>query len=424
MPVIFFNVQIIEPKSARGNTLFIRKSLGAGVAALALLVPLAVPAHAAPVTVLSLGTWGSSPAETEALNDAIATFEVRNPTIDVQQVVHNDHNAQMIAKFASRTPPDVFYLDAGVAQDWAAQGVLQDLSSYIAASSFDTKPFNKSYLAPFKVGSALYGLPKDANPLVLEGNKTLMAKAGIKMLPTTTAQFDAAAKLLLKKKITPMCVDADINRLGAYFYSFGGKIASGNTSQMNHPGTKAALTWALTNFKSGAFRTPAQLSAGWAGEAFGKGLCAFTMEGAWIDPYLRDSFPAVYSAMIKGQLPSAKKAGSLAFTVAYAIGKDSPNKDAAWKFIQYMTSARGMGIWTSYGVAIPSRSDVATPLGYDVNGVAANAKTTVTTPSFVGWSKVVDAFNNETKKQIQDKNFNVSAAVASIISKTSAAFPK
>jgi len=99
-----------------------RKSLGAGVAALALLVPLAAPAHAATVTVLSLATWGSSPAETEALNDASATFEVRNPTIDVQQVVHNDHNAQMIAKFASRTPPDVFYLDAGVTQDWAAQG--------------------------------------------------------------------------------------------------------------------------------------------------------------------------------------------------------------------------------------------------------------------------------------------------------------
>jgi multiple sugar transport system substrate-binding protein len=400
-----------------------RKSLIVGALALALITPFAVPANAAQ-TVVTLATWGSSPAETEALNDAIATFEVRNPTIDVQQVVHNDHGAQMIAKFASKTPPDVFYLDAGIAQDWAAQGILEDLTKYVNASNFSLTAFNKSYLAPFKTGSALYGLPKDANPLVLEGNKTLMARAGIKTLPTTIAQFDSAAKLLLAKKITPMCVDADINRLGAYFYSFGGSIATGTKSGLNSAGTKAALTWALTNYKTGAFKTPAQLSAGWAGEAFGKGLCAFTMEGAWLDPYLRDAFPNVAASMIKGQLPAAKSAGSLAFTAAYAIGKDSTNKDAAWAFIQYMTGARGMGVWTSYGVAIPSRSDVAIPVGYEVNGQAAKAKTTVTTPSFVGWNKVIDAFNNETKKQVQDKNMNVAKAVASIISKTSAAFPK
>jgi multiple sugar transport system substrate-binding protein len=416
------NVQIIKEIGGRMKKAPIWVSLLA-LAVTVSLVPQASAADA--VTTITVSTWGSSPSETSALKDAIATFETRNPTIKVELIVDNDHGAQMAARFASKTPNDVFYLDAGIAQDWAAQGVLLDLTPSITAAKFSLTPFNASYLKPFQNGGKLYGLPKDANPLVLEGNKALMAKAGIKALPKTIAEFATHSKALMAKGITPMCVDADINRLGAYFVAFGGGLASNtNKSLLSSAGTKAGLEWAMGNYKSGAFKTPAQLSAGWAGEAFGKAKCAYTMEGAWLDPFLKDSFPAVYKQLIKGQLPTAKQAGSLAFTAAYAIGKDSPNPKEAWTFIEYMTGARGMTVWTSFGVAIPSRSDVATPIGYEINGSVAKLPTTVTTPAFKGWGDVVGAFNNEAKKQIQDKNFDVKKASAAIIAAANAAWPK
>jgi multiple sugar transport system substrate-binding protein len=416
------NVQIIKEIGGSMKKAPIWVSLLA-LAVTVSLVPQASAADA--VTTITVSTWGSSPSETSALKDAIATFETRNPTIKVELIVDNDHGAQMAARFASKTPNDVFYLDAGIAQDWAAQGVLLDLTPSITAAKFSLTPFNASYLKPFQNGGKLYGLPKDANPLVLEGNKALMAKAGIKALPKTIAEFATHSKALMAKGITPMCVDADINRLGAYFVAFGGGLASNtNKSLLSSAGTKAGLEWAMGNYKTGAFKTPAQLSAGWAGEAFGKAKCAYTMEGAWLDPYLKDSFPAVYKQLIKGQLPTAKQAGSLAFTAAYAIGKDSPNPKEAWTFIEYMTGARGMTVWTSFGVAIPSRSDVATPIGYEVNGSVAKLPTTVTTPAFKGWGDVVGAFNNEAKKQIQDKNFDVKKASAAIIAAANAAWPK
>jgi multiple sugar transport system substrate-binding protein len=416
------NVQIIKEIGGSMKKAPIWVSLLA-LAVTVSLVPQASAADA--VTTITVSTWGSSPSETSALKDAIATFETRNPTIKVELIVDNDHGAQMAARFASKTPNDVFYLDAGIAQDWAAQGVLLDLTPSITAAKFSLTPFNASYLKPFQNGGKLYGLPKDANPLVLEGNKALMAKAGIKALPRTIAEFATHSKALMAKGITPMCVDADINRLGAYFVAFGGGLASNtNKSLLSSAGTKAGLEWAMGNYKSGAFKTPAQLSAGWAGEAFGKAKCAYTMEGAWLDPFLKDSFPAVYKQLIKGQLPTAKQAGSLAFTAAYAIGKDSPNPKEAWTFIEYMTGARGMTVWTSFGVAIPSRSDVATPIGYEINGSVAKLPTTVTTPAFKGWGDVVGAFNNEAKKQIQDKNFDVKKASAAIIAAANAAWPK
>jgi multiple sugar transport system substrate-binding protein len=422
LPSYYLNVQIIKEIGGRMKKAPIWVSLLA-LAVTVSLVPQASAADA--VTTITVSTWGSSPSETSALKDAIATFETRNPTIKVELIVDNDHGAQMAARFASKTPNDVFYLDAGIAQDWAAQGVLLDLTPSITAAKFSLTPFNASYLKPFQNGGKLYGLPKDANPLVLEGNKALMAKAGIKALPRTIAEFATHSKALMAKGITPMCVDADINRLGAYFVAFGGGLASNtNKSLLSSAGTKAGLEWAMGNYKSGAFKTPAQLSAGWAGEAFGKAKCAYTMEGAWLDPFLKDSFPAVYKQLIKGQLPTAKQAGSLAFTAAYAIGKDSPNPKEAWTFIEYMTGARGMTVWTSFGVAIPSRSDVATPIGYEINGSVAKLPTTVTTPAFKGWGDVVGAFNNEAKKQIQDKNFDVKKASAAIIAAANAAWPK
>jgi ABC-type glycerol-3-phosphate transport system substrate-binding protein len=90
-----------------------RIAFSAGIVALTMISPFN-PAHAAdpvPVTTISLATWGSSPSETAALTDTIATFESRYPAIKVNLIVDTDHSAQMAAKFASHTPPDVFYLD-------------------------------------------------------------------------------------------------------------------------------------------------------------------------------------------------------------------------------------------------------------------------------------------------------------------------
>ena len=404
-----------------------RLSLTSALAALVLTVPFAVAVHAdttAPVTI-NVGTWGSSPAEAAALNDTIATFEARNPGIAVNLVVDTgNYETDMAAKFASNTAPDAFYLNSSDSQLWQQQGVLADLTPFITASKFSLSAFNPSYLTPYKQGGQIIGLPKDANPLVLEGNSILMKKAGIKALPTTVAQFDAQAKLLMAKKILPMCVDADLNRLGAWMVAFGGGIsdASNTKSMLQSAGSVAAMTWVMNNYKTGVFKTPAQLSEGWAGSAFGNGKCAYTMEGAWLDPSVQSQNPAIYKAMVKGPLPTAKQAGSLAFTAAWAMAKGSTQQAAAWTFIQYMTEARGMTVWTSYGVAIPSRTDVSTPFGYAVNGQVAVLKTTKTTPSFPAWNNVVTAFNNAAKAQIQTKKFVVASAVKAILAAGQAAW--
>lgn len=57
--------------------------------------------------------------------------------------------------------------------------------------------------------------------------------------------------------------------------------------------------------------------------------------------------------------PAGAQKGTPAFTVAYSIFNGTPNPDAAWTLVRYMTGPEGMATWTSLGLAMPSRPDLA-----------------------------------------------------------------
>ena len=101
---------------------------------------------------------------------------------------------------------------------------------------------------------------------------------------------------------------------------------------------------------------PADTGAGWCGEAFGLGQAAMTMEGNWLVPPMENDFTDTPYEV--AELPQGTQQGNLAFTVAYSIGVDSANKEAAWVLLQYLTGPEGMAQWTGQGLALPSREDV------------------------------------------------------------------
>src|SRR6266700_4440629 len=98
-------------------------------------------ASAAPSGTVTLNGWQASPAEEAKLAKVVKDFEASHPNIHVNYSSFNNYQATMLAKFASRKPPDVFYVDAADFADWVRQGVLQPLDSYVKASKFSTKPF-------------------------------------------------------------------------------------------------------------------------------------------------------------------------------------------------------------------------------------------------------------------------------------------
>src|SRR6266568_7571389 len=65
-----------------------------------------------------LSGWAANPDELKLLTQVIRGFEKTYPQIKVDyQPITGDYVATMLAKFAARQPPDVFYIDSNVFLD-------------------------------------------------------------------------------------------------------------------------------------------------------------------------------------------------------------------------------------------------------------------------------------------------------------------
>ena len=317
------------------------------------------PARSELAADLVFAHWSSSPVETDLLKQVIAQFEKRYPNIHIRRRALDPYPDAMLAQFAARKPPDVFYVDSNVLPDWAKQGVLEPLDPWVERYNFRTKPFYPRLLDAFRYEGKTYGFPKDWSPLGMQTNTAMLAKAGVQAPTSWTTLRSAAQRLQSTNSVPggrPICLSPGWDRLLAFVYQNGGAFINGNRAVVNSPANHVTANYYLGLIQAGLAGTPSQLGVGWCGEALGKEKAAIIFEGNWVVPFMAADYPNVRyqtNAMVRG-----KQAGNLAFTVSYSIAKDSKKKAAAWTFLVYLTGRQGMATWTSKGLALPSRSDV------------------------------------------------------------------
>ncbi|MGZ8481065.1 MAG: ABC transporter substrate-binding protein [Candidatus Limnocylindria bacterium] len=337
----------------------------------------------------------SSDAEEALLEETLAAFAEKYPNITVNyEPVPADYATVMAAQFSAGDPPDLFYVGAtGEAAPWIEQDLLEPLGPYIEGNpEIGIDEFYPRLLAPFQRDGETYGLPKDASPLALFYNPEMLDAAGVEV-PTNWEELQSAAEALTDGDVTGLCMGPEIQRWGAFIYQNGGAIYNEDNTEMtlDSPETVEALDYLLALHESGAYQTHTEIGAGWCGEAYGTGQAAMAIEGNWMVSYMENDFPDMPYEM--AELPQGTQQGNLAFTVAYSMGVDSPNKDAAWVLLQYLTGQEGMGQWTSLGLALPARSDVDPAEGRDALVAGLEYATAYGFPS--EFLPVQDAFNNK-----------------------------
>jgi multiple sugar transport system substrate-binding protein len=318
-------------------------------------------------TTVTLAGWASSPEETAALGRTIASFERLNRSIDVEYTpISGDYDAAMLARFAARRPPDVFYVDSLDIPDYLP--ALEPLNRYVQRTrNWSTKPFYQRLLSGFTVNGRIYGFPKDWSPLGLIGNTQMLQRAGVSTPPATWAQFTQALQRIRSSGAVsdgaPACLSLSWDRILAFIYQGGGAWLNDakTRSVINSPRNRVTVSTYLGWLRSGLAQTPAQLGVGWCGEAIGKEKAAIVFEGNWIYGYLQKDFPSVRFAVYP-MVRSAMR-GNLSFTVSYSIGKQSPNKQGAWKLLRFLVGKQGQAVWAKNSGYLPSRSDVRAPAG-------------------------------------------------------------
>jgi multiple sugar transport system substrate-binding protein len=328
---------------------------------------------------IKLGGWIASPAEQKLLKEVLQDFEAQHPGIKVRHEVINDQYMDVIkTRLVGEAAPDVFYLDAIDAPFFMSQNVLEPLNAYIT-SEFDLADFEQTLLNSFKYGNHIYGLPKDYSTLALFYNKKAFAATGLITPPTTWNELRAYSQKLTVDRNRDGRMDqygfGEIPELARQAYkikAYGGQVVdqNGYAAFASDAGLQG-LQLAVDQYqKDGSSAQKSDVGTNSGSEMFGQGKVAMVIEGNWAIPYLTETFPNLEFAT--AELPSInKKKGTMVFTVAYVMNKQTEHKAEAWKLISYLTGKEGMTKWTKTGFALPSRKSVAQKLGYDQDPLRA-----------------------------------------------------
>jgi multiple sugar transport system substrate-binding protein len=319
------------------------------VAALALTAGTALGSRqSGKATTLTALIGSSGPAETFAVNNAAKAF-TKQTGIQVNVVVASDLGQQLAQGFASGNPPDIFYLGNDQVATYAKAGSLATLDNLK-----NVKAFYPSLRAAYTYKGHLYAAPKDFSTLALVINTASWqaAKLTANDYPKTWAQLSSVAKKLTRSGQVGLCTGPEFHRLGVFMIQSGGWLVSkdGKTATVNSKANVAAFNYVKQMIKAGTFKLTNQLGAGWGGEAFGKGMCAMTIEGNWIAGAMTHDYPTVkYKAL---QLPSGPAGkGTLQYDGGWGMAAASKNKTDAMSLITYLTSPKvQMGNAKAFGV--------------------------------------------------------------------------
>lgn len=292
---------------------------------------------------------------------------------DVQVKVTVIPAANFVQKFgaaaATGSAPDVAAIDLVYLPYFSSKNTLEDLTERSKELTYMDK-LSPAHLRLGKYQDKLYALPFSAEASVLYYNKDLFKKAGLdpNKPPKTYAEIKAAAL-----KIRALGPDY----YGYYFsgssgggYAFtcmpyiwaaGGDLIEGEGANEkaiidSSPGVRDGLTFFKDLWDSGVVPASAKTDTGAnALVAFQSGKVGMFGSGAFAVSNLKKMNFGV--APLPGK--TAGQNSSFAGGDEIAIPSGSKNKDAAWKFLKYVTDTEAQTALGKLG-PVPVRTDVAT----------------------------------------------------------------
>jgi multiple sugar transport system substrate-binding protein len=317
--------------------------------------------------------WGGPPDQ--ALFDAfqadsgITVEVVEKSPIDVlfQDV--------QVAAAAGLPAADVIFLTEDAPSNIIATGNVEPLDDLIASNGTDMSVFDKVDF--WQQDGAQVGIPVYSQLVMMDYNTAKLAEAGIDVAPTTWAELDEQARAIKEQGVEDYPISFGAIDWSWYLMSLsrGDPMFDDELNPVfadEGSGARAAMAQLLTWFADELI-SPAivggevtQHANFWGGTGtFHQGWQGSVRVGN--NPEVSTQAPNVAYLL----LPDAHFTWSQ--PAALGIGTGSPNRDAAYEFIEWYTSPENqVAIYDAFGL-YPSRSEVAAQLnddgkieGYDV----------------------------------------------------------
>lgn len=308
--------------------------------------------------------------ETAGYQRLIETFTDANQDIDVTMspvATQDDLLAKLTTGFAGGAPPDVFLINYRKYGQFAAQGALEPVQSYLDASDLIAEEdFAQTSMEAFRFdGDELTCMPQNVSSLQIYYNVDLFEQAGLEP-PTAGWSWDdfvGVAAALTTGDRYGLGIEPSLIRIAPFVWSAGGDIvddpADPTRLTLDEGPARDALNFFL-DLRSRHEVVPDQreeLSQD-AESRFLNGDLGMYLNSRRVVPTLRQITDFTWDV---APLPVAP--GGQPVTIlhgdAYCMAAAGENKEATWRFIEFANSVEGQTLLAESGRTVPSRTDVA-----------------------------------------------------------------
>ncbi|MGC3955052.1 MAG: extracellular solute-binding protein [Propionicimonas sp.] len=286
------------------------------------------------VTEMTMLIGSSGDAETNAVQAAVDAWG-KTAGVTVKVIAAADLNQELAQGFAGDAAPDLFYMSWDQFQTYASDQYLEVYAKDLP----NADAFYPALRDMFSYDGSFVCAPKDFSTLGLVINTDLWKAAGLTDadLPTTWDQLKAVAGKLTSGKTVGLAMGAEYARVGVFMAQAGGGLMKDGAVTAASDQNVAALEYLQGLLKDGSLKWPADLGAGWAGEAFGKQTAAMVIEGPWIAGALKNDFPDVNYQVIELPAGPAGK-GTFTFSNCWGIPEGQDSAAQAKELVTFLTS--------------------------------------------------------------------------------------
>jgi len=293
------------------------------------------------VTVINYMTFSAVPDHEDTLKEIVKAFESQNPGIHVNLIFTpwNDYFLKLSTMYAGGNPPDAFEINYENFLEYASDGLLAPLDSFMKEGEFEGVFSKKAYKA-FSFQGKQYGLPESFSTVVLFYNKELFDKYGVAYPSPNWSWIDefAAAVKLTDKKAGIWGIYQPVQfwefykvlaQNGGAMFDTQGRVIVNNVAGIN------ALKWLVDKTKYGIMPSEEELSGLSPEDLFVMGKIAMLHTGIWMFDKFRNEANFEWDIEVE---PGMHTKATHYFANAIVISANSKHKEAAWKWVKFLTT--------------------------------------------------------------------------------------
>ncbi len=349
---------------------------------------------------LTVWAMGNEGVKLTVLADA---FMKDNPgvTVNVTPVAWDQATSKLTTAIAGKQTPDVSQMGTDMMAQYATTGALEPVPANFEPSTFFESAWNTNV-----VNGTVSGVPWYVETRVLYYRTDVAEKAGITAPPATWDDLTAMAKAMQAKGGAKWGLSLGTKNWQEYLpflWSNGGDVVdAAGTFQLNSPQAVEALTYYKSFFTDGL--SPKSVPEGFdITPAFVAGTHPMFFSGPWHLALIKEAGGAGFEAKW-AIAPMPKKASATSFVGGsnLVVFKESKNKDAAWKFVQYLTDPKTQVAWYGEVGDLPSVQaawdDPILKADKNVALFGEQLKDTKAQPAISTWSELATALNGTLEK--------------------------